>query len=55
MTRFTDLSQKQRGYALAMNQAQGWRGREKVSGWWGVAAFVLWAVIWFFLGGLVLP
>ena len=55
MTRLTDLPRPQKAMALAMMQARpGWRGREKVSVWWSVTVFVLWAVVWFVAGGLIL-
>ena len=54
MTRLTDLSQEQRGMALAMKQAQNWRGRERVSFWWPLLGWAAYTALVFVVGGVVL-
>ena len=45
MTRLTDLSQEQKGMALAMKQAQNWRGRERVSSRLTFCLFIVWSLL----------
>ena len=42
---YTRLTQEQKGYALAMSQAQGWRGRERVSFWWPLLGWVAYTAL----------